>query len=147
MRNINRGMYTHCSGMRQAAGSGLKRANTGMKWVQMLENPDKTRSISTFHHDICVRLSSWAQSCARLCAYCMCAWTLCTCLHLNQFYSYLSVVCRAMLWRSFSSLALVFRHFSSSVSFLTACSAFQRLSRSWSRSSTMAWNTQKEVNK
>lgn len=44
-----------------------------------------------------------------------------------------------MLWRSFSSLTLVCRHLSSSVSFLTACSAFQRLSRSWSRSSTIVW--------
>ena len=56
-----------------------------------------------------------------------------------RFSSYLSVVCRAMLWRSFSSLTFVCRLFRSSVSFLTACSAFQRLSLSWSRSSTMVW--------
>lgn len=51
--------------------------------------------------------------------------------------SYLSVVWRATFWRSFSSLNLVCKHFSSSVKVLTACSAFQRLSFSCSRSSTI----------
>lgn len=50
---------------------------------------------------------------------------------------YLSAAWRATFWRSFSSLNLVCKHFSSSVKVLAACSAFQRLSFSWSRSSTI----------
>lgn len=53
--------------------------------------------------------------------------------HQSILSSYLSVAWRA----SFSSLNLVCKHFSSSVKVLTACSAFQRLSFSWSRSSTI----------
>lgn len=78
----------------------------------------ETSPIIPFAHDICFRFMRTSVCCSRFC-------------------SYLSVVCRAMLCRSFSSLTFVCRHLRSSVSFLTACSAFQRLSLSWSRSSTI----------
>lgn len=112
-----------------------------MKRVEMDENPlcswqlksTETSSIIPFHHDICFRAIApiHVEVCVQ--SACVCIWVS------NKFSSYLSVVCRAMLWRSFSSLTFVCRPFRSSVSLLTACSAFQRLSLSWSRSSTIVW--------
>lgn len=93
-------------------------------------NPQRPVQLSLFIMTSALEL---LHRCERLCAY------MCICVS-NQFSSYLSVVCRAMLCRSFSSLTFVCRHFRSSVSFLTTCSAFQRLSLSWSRSSTIVWH-------
>lgn len=146
VRHFNGGMDPHCSTMRQAAGPGLRRANTkdeegrnGWESIMQLttKNPQRWVQLSLFIMISALELLhrfTWTfvcivHKCASVCP--------------TQFSSYLSVVCRAMLWRSFSSLTFVCRHFSSSVSFLTACSAFHRLSLSWSRSSTIVWTKHK----